>query len=145
MIDIGADKTLTISGPDRTTQHFAWTSLDDLEPQFDSSAVAPAEPDRRIDATTATSDQPIEILRSTAVVRGDRDVYMVDLSDGQTMSVSITSLEDNAVFDIVSAAGQLLVSESTTFEISPAQTGEHQIVVGGVRGNATYDLMIHVR
>lgn len=35
MIDIDADKTLTISGPDGTTQHFAWTSLDDLQPQID--------------------------------------------------------------------------------------------------------------
>ena len=35
-----------------------------------------------------------------AVVRGDRDRYYVGARKGQTMSVKITSIEDNAVFQV---------------------------------------------
>src|SRR5437868_14785998 len=42
---------------------------------------------------------------SGAVIRGDVDTYIVGASRGQTMRVSITSLEKNAVFQIKTPGG----------------------------------------
>src|ERR1700694_987655 len=41
-----------------------------------------------------------------AVIRGDRDRYYIGAKAGQTMSVKITSLEKNAVFQICFAGEQ---------------------------------------
>ena len=54
---------------------------------------------------------------SNAVVRGDADRYALDASGGQVMTISITSLEDNAIFDLVSDSGILLAIEATAEEI----------------------------
>jgi len=55
-----------------------------------------------------------------SVVRGTQDRYTLDARAGQKMSVSITSIERNAVFTIYTPDG-------------------------GTRGNATYTLKVTVR
>lgn len=81
---------------------------------------------------------------SNSVVRGDRDVYTLVAQGGQTMTLSITSLEDNAVFDLVAPSGIILGTELTDELTLLPDTGEYKIIVGGTRGNASYDLAIAI-
>jgi LysM repeat protein len=80
-----------------------------------------------------------------AVVRGDRDTYILGASGGQQMSVKISSLEDNAVFDITAPNGRTLVSETRNWSGQQPADGKYRIVVGGTRGNATYKVSFSVR
>lgn len=81
---------------------------------------------------------------SDAVVRGDRDVYLVNAQGGQMMTLSISALEDNAVFDVISPSNMILGTELKQSEIFLPHTGNYKIVVGGTRGNATYELKVDV-
>ena len=77
-------------------------------------------------------------------MRGDRDVYLLTADGGQTMTVNITSLEDNAVFDIVTPSGLILDTESMDTRQLLPHRGDYQIIVGGTRGNATYELTVAI-
>ena len=86
-----------------------------------------------------------------AVVRGDRDRYIVGASGGQTMTVTISSLEKNAVFQIYLAGEQETLEDAGEGDdatrwsgILPANS-DYVIVVGGTRGNASYTLKITVK
>ncbi|MEL6262729.1 MAG: hypothetical protein AAFR12_16850 [Cyanobacteria bacterium J06626_6] len=81
---------------------------------------------------------------SNAVVRGDRDLYILTAQGGQLMTLAISSIEDNAVFDIVDPSGLILGTELTQEKIRLPHTGDVQIIVGGTRGNATYDLEVAI-
>lgn len=81
----------------------------------------------------------------TAVVRGTTDTYLVSANKRQTMTVSITSLEKNAVFDIQGPKGRLLKQEGTSWSGVLPSTGDYRIVVSGTRGNATYRLRVTVK
>jgi len=81
---------------------------------------------------------------SNAVVRGDRDLYTLTAQGGQTMALSISSLEDNAAFDIISPSGTILSQETVEESLYLPETGRYEIIVGGTRGNATYDLEIEI-
>ena len=86
-----------------------------------------------------------------AVVRGDRDRYTVGASSGQKMTVSISSLEKNAVFqiyrpgetDTLEGAGE--GEDATRWSGELPDDGNYVIVVGGTRGNATYSLRIAIK
>lgn len=88
---------------------------------------------------------------SGAVIRGDRDRYYVGAQKGQTMSVRITSLEDNAVFQIFLPGEQEALSGAGEEDDAMKWSGElpedaeYVIVVGGTRGNATYKLTISIK
>ncbi|MEL6879870.1 MAG: hypothetical protein AAFP09_05045 [Cyanobacteria bacterium J06607_10] len=82
---------------------------------------------------------------SNAVIRGERDLYRVTAQGGQQMTLLISSLENNARFDVVGPTGRILARETGEDNILLPHTGEYQIVVGGTRGNATYDLEIEIR
>jgi hypothetical protein len=85
-----------------------------------------------------------------AVVRGDRDVYIVGANGGQSMSVNISSLERNAVFQIEAPGGNELRGAGETDDAMqwsgtlPA-SGDYRIIVGGTRGNASYTLRVSIR
>ena len=85
-----------------------------------------------------------------AVLRGERDRYIVGAKARQTMIVTITSLEDNAVFEIGKPGGGEFPgaasgNDATKWRgILPA-SGDYVISVGGTRGNATYSLSIIIR
>jgi hypothetical protein len=81
----------------------------------------------------------------TAVVRGTRDTYLLTANKRQTMTVSITSLEKNAVFDIQAPNGRLLKQEGTSWSGVLPSTGDYKIIVGGTRGNASYRLRVTVK
>ena len=79
-----------------------------------------------------------------SVTGGDRNVYTLTAQGGQQMDLSITSLEDNAVFDVVAPSGLILGTEMKQEQVSLPHTGEYEVIVGGTRGNATYDLAIAI-
>jgi len=81
---------------------------------------------------------------SDSVVRGDRDVYQLTAQSGQTMKLSITALEDNAAFDVVSPSSRILGQELTQASFFLPYTGDYDIIVGGTRGNASYELSIEI-
>lgn len=80
-----------------------------------------------------------------AVVRGTRDIYLLGANKGQRMNLNITSLEDNAVFDVISPSGQILEQETKNWSGRLPQKGDYKIVVGGTRGNASYELTTEIK
>lgn len=85
-----------------------------------------------------------------AVIRGERDRYFLGAKKGQTMSVKITSEEDNAVFQVylpgeeeaLSGAGDGDDAKDWSGELP--RDAEYVIVVGGTRGNATYTMKVSI-
>lgn len=88
---------------------------------------------------------------SGAVVRGDRDRYYLEAKKGQTMSVKISSEEDNAVFQIYLPGEQEALSgagdgdDATNWSGELPADAEYVIVVGGTRGNASYKLTVSIK
>lgn len=85
-----------------------------------------------------------------AVVRGERDVYILGAGAGQWMKVKIYSLEDNAVFQVQNPDGSYApgagdYDDATLWNGQLPANGDYRIVVGGTRGNATYTLMVEIR
>lgn len=87
---------------------------------------------------------------SESVIRGDQDTYIVGARKGQTMTVKITALEDNAVFQIMSPNEDYLENageedDQTNWSGTLPDNGDYRIVVGGTRGNATYKLTVTIK
>lgn len=88
-------------------------------------------------------------MRGT-VVRGDRDRYYLGAKKGQTMSVKITSEEDNAVFQIYLPGEEEALPGAGDGDDAKNWSGElpsdaqYVIVVGGTRGNASYTLKVSI-
>jgi hypothetical protein len=85
-----------------------------------------------------------------AVVRGTRDIYLLGAQKGQTMTVRIRSVENNAVFNIEAPSNQagqrrILRQEAVSWSGKLPATGDYQIVVGTTRGNASYKLQVIIR
>lgn len=80
-----------------------------------------------------------------AVVRGTRETYRVGAAKGQTMTIWITSLEDNAVFQVFHKGGTLSKPELTEWSGKLPANGDYLIEVGPTRGNATFDLNVEIR
>lgn len=91
-------------------------------------------------ATGATST-----LVEDSVIRGERRAYLAGAQANQDLRVSITSLENNAVFDLVSPTGESMIQEATSATVSLPATGDYSIVVGGTRGNASYKLQVEIK
>jgi hypothetical protein len=102
-------------------------------------------------------------LIKQSVVRGDQDQYFLTAKAGQKMAVSITALENNAAFTIYQpgyqagkdADGILEIKgatlkgagegeDATTWQGVLPASGKYLILVGGTRGNATYNLKISI-
>ncbi len=123
----------------------------DQSPQLQSAAgvpvlVAQQNRTRRIQFKAGESSA---IVRD-AVIRGTRDTYLLGAQKGQTMTVKIESLENNAVFDVVAppnSAGRRLAlkQEAVSWSGKLPASGDYQIVVGGTRGNASYKLQVAIR
>lgn len=125
-----------------------------------TASAQPLPPIRQIRFAPGTSGATV----GDSVIRGDRDIYALDVARGQEMTVRITSLEDNAVFQIylpgarpritpdgfLETLGQTLPGAGEGQDamqwagILPA-AGRYLIIVGGTRGNATYRLTVGVK
>ena len=102
--------------------------------------------DKRISFKAGSSSATV----SDAVIRGERSTYLIGAKNGQTMTVKISSLEDNAVFQIESPSGSYLPDageedDATTWSGPLPTSGDYRIIVGGTRGNATYKLTVSIK
>lgn len=79
------------------------------------------------------------------VVRGDRDTYILRASQGQHMWITITSIENNAVFDVLSPGEEQFEQECRQMDGRLPESGAYKIVVGGTRGNASYTLKVTIK
>ena len=95
------------------------------------------------------------------VIRGDRDVYSLGARAGQKMTVAISSIENNAVFQLYAPGAKATRGDDGIVEVKgttlpgadgdtmnwtgqlPA-SGAYLIVVGGTRGNASYELTVSI-
>jgi hypothetical protein len=87
---------------------------------------------------------------SGGLIRGDLDTYILGAGTGQTMRVSITSLEDNAVFQVMDDDGNYLdgageEDDATNWTGKLPWKGDYKIIVGGTRGNASYTLKVSIQ
>ena len=87
---------------------------------------------------------------SNAVIRGDQDTYILGARGGQTMTARITSVENNAVFQIEGPDGEYLsgageTDDATQVTAELPMNGDYKVIVGGTRGNATYKLTVSIR
>ena len=87
---------------------------------------------------------------SGAVIRGDRDIYILGARGGQSMTVKITSPENKAVFMIENPHGEYFAGlgegdDARNATIVLDDNGDHRIIVGGTRGNTTYKLTVSIR
>jgi hypothetical protein len=77
-----------------------------------------------------------------SVIRGERDEYLLGAQAGQQMTVRISSLEDNAVFQIFEPGGNRPLAGAGEGDDARGWSGElptsgdYRIVVGATRGNA---------
>jgi len=88
---------------------------------------------------------------SGSVVRGENARHVVSAKAGQTLDVSITSEENNAVFQIYepgekkTLAGAGETDDAMKWSGKIPADGDYVIVVGPTRGNATYKLTYSVK
>ncbi len=81
-----------------------------------------------------------------AVVRGTEDRFILGASRGQTMTVRVTSVEDNAYFEIFAPnSGRSMGSGEAEWSGELPRNGDYTIVISPTRGNATYTLEITIR
>lgn len=106
------------------------------------------------DKETAPTAKPVRVkfdrgANSTtiknSVVRGDRNTYLLGAKQGQQMNLKITSLENNAVFDVIAPDGKTIKQEAATWSGKLPANGDYQIIVGGTRGNASYELTVEIK
>lgn len=92
-----------------------------------------------------------------AVVRGDSDIWSFAANAGQSATITVTSLEDNAAFAIfeppasvshaddgIDVDGTILTADTRSWEGKLPASGEYYVEVSGDRGNATYKLSIAI-
>lgn len=104
------------------------------------TAYATAVHEYRVEFPSGSTSTTVE----RGVVRAERDVLLLGAQGGQQMTLNISSLEDNAAFDVVSPSGQILVTEGTNEELLLPETGDYEVIVGSTRGNTTYELYIEI-
>jgi hypothetical protein len=150
------------------TTRFAWAVLTFV-------VVASPWPVIRAEAEEAGANSvPIQIVRfdrgasskdiSGAVIRGERSFYSIGARVGQRLSVSISAVENNAVFQIYPPGARVERGEYGVKIVGPdallgagegedaetwsgvlRATGAYLVVVGPKRGNATYKLRVAIR
>jgi hypothetical protein len=83
------------------------------------------------------------------VIRGDSDIYLLKAGKGQTMKVTITSIENKAVFQIYAPNSKALKGadegdDAMKWKGKLPLSGDYQIIIGGTRGNASYSITVEV-
>ncbi len=96
----------------------------------------------------------ISIVKSNAIVRGERDRYYFSARAGQRISIAVTSLEDNAAIDLFYKSGEewIAVPEVRAGSylrvwygtLPSSDSNQYRIDVGGTRGNTYYDLFVGI-
>lgn len=85
------------------------------------------------------------------IARGENLTYLLGAGAGQTMTVSITSSEDNAVFEVFAPNGHVIGRGSMTEEMDMVwvgklpQSGDYRVVVGSTRGGSSFSAYFQIR
>ena len=87
---------------------------------------------------------------NNAVLRDEIDQYILNARAGQRMTVDISSVEDNASFEIVrpdktQLPGAGFDDDARHWNGELPETGDYVIEVAPTRGNATYRLKVEIR
>jgi hypothetical protein len=87
---------------------------------------------------------------SGGMLRGETGpVYGLVAAAGQRMEITITSLEENASFDVLTPSGEYLLSEiegqEFKFSGNLPENGEYLITTNALRGNVSFNLDISIR
>ena len=110
----------------------------------EATALEPQGVEQRIEFEPGTTSTVIE----NSLVRGTQDRYILRAQEGQTMRVSIASLEANAVFSVEAIDGALHgggpEQDPDVWEGVLPATNDYVITVGAIRGNATYRLEVSI-
>jgi hypothetical protein len=94
-----------------------------------------------------------------SVIRGERDFYYLTAKAGQEMEVEIKAIEKNAAFSIYQPGYKIAADEikgktlpgageeddATQWKGKLPVSGKYLFVIGGTRGNATYELKVTIR
>ncbi|MDJ0798328.1 MAG: WD40 repeat domain-containing protein [Calothrix sp. MO_167.B12] len=98
--------------------------------------------------------EKISTVVSNSVIRGERDKYYFNAKPGQWTSIAITSIENNAVFQLSYKQGGIWREVPGTAEgqdtrvwhgkLPTSESNSYEISVGGTRGNTTYDLFVGI-
>ncbi|MFG6105535.1 hypothetical protein U2F10_25020 [Leptothoe sp. EHU-05/26/07-4] len=85
------------------------------------------------------------ITLSNSALQGKQNVYYLRVDGGEQMNLSIKSLENNALFDVISPSRYILANKAKEETILLPHPGDHMVIVGGSRENATtYELTIDI-
>lgn len=85
-----------------------------------------------------------------ALARGEESTYILGAAGGQTMAVTISSVEGNAVFHIIGSSAKPLAGaepgkDATRWQGQVQRDGDYRVVVGATRGGAEYTLQISIK
>ena len=84
-------------------------------------------------------------IASNRVVRGNRDIYLLNANGGQQISISLQAIENNAAFDVISPSGYILAFSAINETIVLPHTGDYQVIIGGTASDASYNLTISLQ
>lgn len=106
-------------------------------------------PKIRVDQAIRFAVGPMDVTLNGAVIRAERDRYKLSMLAGETLSVVISSTENNAIFSILGpdqkpVAGTEEGKDTTQWSLKVSADGEYAILVAPSRGNATYKLTVKV-
>jgi len=85
-----------------------------------------------------------------AVLRGDRDVYVLKASAGQEMEVTVSAVEDNAAV-VIQGPGRWPLpgaadgNDAKRWKGKLPLSGFYRMAIGPTRGNAQYSLTVSIR
>jgi len=93
----------------------------------------------------------ISATMESGLVRGDSDTYLFRAGANRALSVAVTAFENNATAEISYRKNGKWVAitgaEDTRAwygKLPKSQSNRYKIVVGGTRGNATYELFVGI-
>ncbi|MGK7940545.1 MAG: hypothetical protein AB4062_10435 [Crocosphaera sp.] len=111
-----------------------------IKAQPSTTIIAQSDSTRRIQFSKGEISTTVQ----DAVIRGTRNIYLLGANQSQIMTISLTSLENNAVFDLVSPNNTIIKKEVTQTNVVLPTKGDYKIIVGGTRGNANYNLYFEI-
>jgi len=71
-----------------------------------------------------------------------QDIYRLDGNAGQRMVLDLTSLNNNAVFDVLSPEGNLLTHGAVVADLPLAANGPYYVIVSSEHGESNYRLTV---
>jgi hypothetical protein len=145
------EETWSISPSEVVTPQMELTTAECEEVRSRFTNEAGLEASDLLDSATAVHTEQVQFeagrnstVINHTVVRGERDVYLLNAQGGQQMEIALTSTEQNAAFNVVSPSGDILTTEAQSETVFLPHTGDYQVIVGSTRGNATYELQIKI-